>query len=120
MGRPIFSARQLPIRQTWLEASRLRLLKRLERKRASMAIAWVHRQETISFLGVLLMCYTDVHDSEEVLRAIRLCDPDCPVDLIIHTPSGLVPAAAQMAHALHPYCGKVTVFVPHYTMSGGT
>jgi ClpP class serine protease len=116
----IFSALQPLIRQRWLEASRLRQLKRLEQKRGSIAIALVHRQETISFLGFPLMRYIDVHDSEEVLRAIRLCDPECPVDLIIHTPGGLVLAAAQMAHALYRHRGKVTVFVPHYAMSGGT
>ena len=116
----IFSALQPLIRQKLLEASRLRLLKRLEQKRGSIAIALVHRQETISFLGFPLMRYIDVHDSEEVLRAIRLCDPDCPIDLIIHTPGGLVLAAAQIAYALHRHRGKVTVFVPHYAMSGGT
>jgi ClpP class serine protease len=116
----IFSALQPLIRQKWLEASRLRLLKRLEQKRGSIAIALVHRQETISFLGFPLMRYIDVHDSEEVLRAIRLCDPECPVDLIIHTPGGLVLAAAQIAHALYRHRGKVTVFVPHYAMPGGT
>jgi len=116
----IFSALQPFIQQKWLEASRLRLLKRVEQKRGSIAIALVHRQETISLLGIPLMRYIDVHDSEEVLRAIRLCEPDCPVDLIIHTPGGLVLAAAQIAYALHRHRGKVTVFVPHFAMSGGT
>ncbi len=61
-----------------------------------------------------------MNDSEEVLRAIRLCSPDCPIDLIVHTPGGLVLAAGQIAHALSRHPGKVTVFVPHYAMSGGT
>src|SRR5439155_7113281 len=58
--------------------------------------------------------------SEDVLRAIKLTDPDCPVDLIVHTPGGLVLAAGQIAHALRRHRAKVTVFVPHYAMSGGT
>lgn len=103
-----------------LEMSRLRLLRSLEKKRGSLVIALVHRQESMSFLGFPLVRYIDVHDSEEVLRAIRLCAPDCPIDMIIHTPGGLVLAADQIAHALHRHKGKVTLFVPHYAMSGGT
>jgi len=61
-----------------------------------------------------------VNDSEEVLRAIKLTDPDWPIDLIMHTPGGLVLAAGQIAHALKRHRAKVTVFVPHYAMSGGT
>jgi ClpP class serine protease len=40
--------------------------------------------------------------------------------LILHTPGGLVLAAEQIAKALVEHKGKVTVFVPHYAMSGGT
>ena len=52
-----------------LEASRLRVLKRLEQGRRSRVIALVHRQETMSLLGFPIMRYIDVNDSEEVLRA---------------------------------------------------
>jgi ClpP class serine protease len=116
----ILSALQPILRQRVLQNSRLRLLRRLERQRGSLAIAMVHRQETMSFLGFPLVRYIDVHDSEDVLRAIRLCDNDCAIDLILHTPGGLVLSAGQIAHALHRHPGKVTVFVPHYAMSGGT
>ena len=108
------------IRQKMLEANRLRVLKRLEKTRRSRVIALVHRQETMSILGFPLMRYIDVNDSEDVLRAIELTDPDVPIDLVIHTPGGLVLAAGQIAHALRRHRGKVTVFVPHYAMSGGT
>ena len=57
---------------------------------------------------------------KEVLRAIKLTDPDVPIDLILHTPGGLVLATEQIAMALCRHPGKVTVFVPHYAMSGGT
>jgi ClpP class serine protease len=116
----MFSALQPVVRQKMLEASRFRVLHRFESRRKSRAIALVHRQETMSLLGFPLMRYIDVNDSEDVLRAIKLTDPDCPIDLIVHTPGGLVLAAGQIAHALRRHRAKVTVYVPHYAMSGGT
>ncbi len=116
----IISAVQPFLQKKMLEMSRLRLLRSLEKKRGSLVIALIHRQETMSLLGFPLVRYIDVNDSEEVLRAIRLCDPGGPVDMIIHTPGGLVLAADQIAYALHRHKGRVTVFVPHYAMSGGT
>jgi ClpP class serine protease len=116
----MLSALQPVVRQKMLEAGRLRLLNRFERARKSRVISLVHRQETMSLLGFPLMRYIDVNDSEDLLRAIKLTDPDCPIDLIIHTPGGLVLAAGQIAHALRRHRAKVTVFVPHYAMSGGT
>jgi ClpP class serine protease len=116
----MLSALQPVIRQKMLEASRLRLLSRMERARKSRVIALVHRQETMSLLGFPLMKYIDVNDSEDILRAVKLTDPDVPIELIVHTPGGLVLAAGQIAHALRRHRAKVTVFVPHYAMSGGT
>ena len=116
----ILTTLQPMLRQKLLDMNRLRLLTRFEKSRGSRVIALVHRQETMSFLGFPVMRYIDVHDSEEVLRAIRLTDPASPIDLIMHTPGGLVLAAGQIAQALHRHRGKVTVFVPHYAMSGGT
>jgi ClpP class serine protease len=116
----LVTALQPILRQKMLEARRLRVLNRFERARKSRVIALVHRQETMALLGFPLMRYIDVHDSEEVLRAIQLTSPDLPIDLILHTPGGLVLAAGQIAHALRYHKGKVTVFVPHYAMSGGT
>ena len=49
-----------------------------------------------------------------------MTDPEVPVDLVLHTPGGLVLAATQIARAIRDRKGKVTVFVPHYAMSGGT
>jgi ClpP class serine protease len=116
----MLSAIQPVIRQRMLEASRLRVLRGFERRRQSRVIALVHRQETMSFLGFPVMRYIDVNDSEDVLRAIKLTDAAWPIDLIVHTPGGLVLAAGQIAHALRRHAAKVTVFVPHYAMSGGT
>jgi ClpP class serine protease len=108
------------LKQRWIEATRVRLIQKLERTRHSRVITLIHRQETLSFLGIPFSRYIDIDDSEEVLRAIRLTPEDMPIDLIVHTPGGLVLAAEQIAHGLGRHKAKVTVFVPHYAMSGGT
>jgi ClpP class serine protease len=74
----------------------------------------------MALFGFPIFRYIDIHDSEEVIRAIQLTDPQVPIDLILHTPGGLVLASLQIARALSKRPGKVTVFVPHYAMSGGT
>ncbi len=116
----ILTALQPAIRQRLLEASRTRLIAEIERKRKSRVILLVHRQETMSLLGFPIVRYIDVNDAEEILRACELTDDDVPIDLVIHTPGGLVLAAMQIARALADHKGKVTVFVPHMAMSGGT
>ncbi len=116
----ILASLQPVIRQRLLEAARLRKIHDLERKRKSRVITLIHRQETLAFLGFPLARYIDIDDSEEVLRAIKLTDPQMPIDLILHTPGGLVLAAEQIAYALCAHPAPVTVFVPHYAMSGGT
>jgi ClpP class serine protease len=116
----ILTALQPMIRQKLLEAARQRLIARIERARGSRVILMVHRQETMSVLGFPVFRYIDVNDSEEVIRAIQMTDPRMAVDLVLHTPGGLVLAALQIARAIHKRPGKVTVFVPHYAMSGGT
>lgn len=116
----IISSLQPVLRQKMLEMERMRALARLEKARNSRVIALIHRQETMSFLGFPLARYIDIDDSEALLRAIKLTDDEVPIDLIVHTPGGLVLAAGQIAHALKRHPAKVTVFVPHYAMSGGT
>ena len=116
----VFSALQPVLKQRFLEASRQRLIARIERRRNSRVILLVHRQETMSLLGFPVYRYIDVNDSEEILRAIHLTDPAVPLDIMLHTPGGLVLASLQIARAIHKHRGKVTAFVPHYAMSGGT
>jgi len=116
----VFSALQPVLKQRMLEASRQRLIARIERKRHSRVILLVHRQEMMSFLGFPVYRYIDVNDSEEILRAIHMTDREVPIDIVLHTPGGLVLAALQIARAIHKHQGKVTAFVPHYAMSGGT
>ena len=116
----MLSALQPVLKQRMLENARQRLIARIERARGSRVILLVHRQETMSFLGFPLFRYIDIHDSEEVIRAIHMTDPDVPIDIVLHTPGGLVLAALQIARAIKRHPAKVTAFVPHYAMSGGT
>ena len=102
------------------QVARFRIIQGLERRRGSRVIALIHREETMSFLGFPIIRYIDIQDSEEILRAIRLTPPELPIDLILHTPGGLVLASEQIARALRDRPARVTVFVPHYAMSGGT
>jgi len=108
------------IRQRLLEAARQKLITKIERERGSRVILLVHRQETMSLLGFPLMRYIDIQDSEAAIHAISQTDPRQPIDVVLHTPGGLVLASYQIARALLRHEGKVTVFVPHYAMSGGT
>jgi ClpP class serine protease len=116
----ILSALQPVLRQRMLEAMRMRKIAQFERSRNSRVILLVHRQETMRLLGFPVMRYIDINDSEEVLRVIQMTDDDVPLDLVLHTPGGLVLAALQIACAIRDHKAKVTVFVPHYAMSGGT
>src|SRR5579872_1956660 len=116
----IFSALQPVIRQRVIDAMRARKIAQLESQRNSRVILLVHRQETMRFLGFPVARYIDINDSEEVLRAIQMTDDDISLDIVLHTPSGLVLAALQIARAINEHKSKVTVFVPHYAMSGGT
>ncbi|HBG21690.1 MAG: ATP-dependent Clp protease proteolytic subunit [Syntrophaceticus sp.] len=99
---------------------RFKMIKYIERKRKSRVITIIHRQEQISIVGLPLARYINIEDSEQVLRAIRLTPDDMPIDILLHTPGGLVLASEQIARALKRHPAKVTVFIPHYAMSGGT
>jgi ClpP class serine protease len=74
----------------------------------------------MGLLGFPIFRYIDIQDSEEVIRAINMTDPELPIDLVLHTPGGLVIASLQIARAIKKHKGKVTAFIPHYAMSGGT
>lgn len=103
-----------------MEVRRVQTLRAFEQQRRSRVILLIHRQESISLLGIPVSRYITIEDSEQVLRAIRFTPPNVPIDLILHTPGGLVLATEQIARALIRHEAKVTVFVPHYAMSGGT
>ncbi len=116
----LVAALQPLLKKRFLMAMRQKLIASLEKTRGSRVIVLIHRQETMSLLGFPIFRYIDIDDSEEVIRAIHMTDPDMPLDLVLHTPGGLVLAAYQIAHAIRMHQGRITVFVPHYAMSGGT
>ena len=108
------------IQKRILMYKRLKTMQSIEKKRQSRVITMIHRQETMNLLGFPIARYIDIEDSEQVLRAIRMTPKEMPIDLVVHTPGGLVLASEQIACALKRHPGKVSVFVPHYAMSGGT
>ncbi|HEX2293641.1 MAG TPA: hypothetical protein VHH55_10020 [Gaiellaceae bacterium] len=108
------------LQRRMVASARRRALERLSRKREATVITLIHRQETISLLGVPLMRHIDIDDSESVLRAIRETPSGRPIEIVLHTPGGLVLASRQIAAALLDHDGPVTAVVPHYAMSGGT
>lgn len=116
----LLSSFQPALQRRMMEMRRVQALRQFEQGRNSRVILLIHRQESISFLGIPISRYISIEDSEQVLRAIRLTPPETPIDLILHTPGGLVLATEQIARALIRHPAKVSVFVPHYAMSGGT
>jgi len=116
----ILTSLQPVIKQRMLSAARTKAISKIEKEDGSRVILLVHRQESMALLGFPLVRYISIQDSEQVLRAIRLTDPKVPIQLVLHTPGGLVLASVQIARAIKRHKGKVTVYVPHYAMSGGT
>jgi ClpP class serine protease len=116
----ILSSLQPVFQRQMLARARRQMLARISDKREATVITLIHRQETMSFLGFPLMRHIDIDDAESVLRAIRGTQPGRGIEIILHTPGGLVLAASQIAQALADHDGRVTAVVPHYAMSGGT
>lgn len=116
----VISSLQPAIQRRIVSSKRLSAIRALEEKRRSRVILLIHRQESISLLGIPISRFINIEDSEQILRAIRLTPPDVPIDIVLHTPGGLVLATEQIARALIRHQSKVTVFIPHYAMSGGT
>jgi ClpP class serine protease len=116
----IISSLQPLVQKAMLAASRRRTLASISSSRDATVITLIHRQETISLLGIPLVRHIDIDDAESVLRAIRETPPGKTIEIILHTPGGLVLAASQIARALSDHGGRVVAVVPHYAMSGGT
>jgi ClpP class serine protease len=116
----IVMALQPMLRQRMLVYMRRRAIAQLQAKRSSRVILLVHRQETMRLLGFPVVRYIDIDDSEAIIRAVRSTDRSTPLDLVLHTPGGLVIASLQIARAIREHPAKVTAFVPHMAMSGGT
>ncbi|EHP88327.1 SDH family Clp fold serine proteinase [Methanotorris formicicus] len=99
---------------------RYKCIKELEAERKTRVIVLIHRQEQLALFGIPIYRFISIEDSEEVLRAIRMTPDNMPIDIILHTPGGLVLAAEQIAMALKEHKAKTTAIIPHYAMSGGS
>jgi ClpP class serine protease len=116
----LLSSLQPVLQQRLLAAQRTRALRTLEKRNGSRGITMIHRREGFAWLGIPFGGFIDIEDSEEVIRAIEMTAEKMPIDFVLHTPGGLVLAAEQIASALAAHPAAVTVYVPHYAMSGGT
>ncbi|HXE70230.1 MAG TPA: ATP-dependent Clp protease proteolytic subunit [Hyphomicrobiaceae bacterium] len=104
----------------WFAFHRLKAIQSIEKARGSRVITMIHRQEKRSLFGFNIARHIDLEDAQTIIAAIKETPAARPIDLILHTPGGLVLAAMQIARAVEAHPGKVTVFVPVYAMSGGT
>jgi ClpP class serine protease len=66
----------------------------------------------MSFLGFPLVRYINIDDAEGVLGTIRTTRSGAPIDIILHTPGGLVLAASHIASALAEHDGPVRAIIP--------
>ena len=116
----ILASLQPALARQVLMLQRRRALSAISAERTATVMTLIHRQEQMSLLGFPIMRYIDIDDAEGVLRAINETPEGRPIEIILHTPGGLVIAAQQIASALADHDGRVTAVVPHYAMSGGT
>jgi len=111
--QPLLTAR-------WYVVRRAQAIRAVEKLHGTRVITMIHRQEKRSLFGFAVSRHIDLEDAQTIIAAIKDTPEDMPIDFVIHTPGGLVLAAMQIARALEAHKAKVTVYVPVYTMSGGT
>jgi ClpP class serine protease len=104
----------------WHSVRRAQAIRAIEKAHGTRVITMIHRQEKRSLLGFSVSRHIDLEDAQTIIAAIKETPPDVPIDLVLHTPGGLVLAAMQIARAVEAHAAKVTVYVPVYAMSGGT
>jgi ClpP class serine protease len=111
--QPLFLSR-------WHALQRAQAIRAIERLHGSRVITMIHRQEKRSIFGFTVSRHIDLEGAETIIAAIKETFDDMPIDLVVHTPGGLVLAAMQIARAVEAHKAKVTVYTPVYAMSGGT
>ena len=111
--QPLFTGR-------WYALRRAQAIRAIERSHGSRVITMIHRQEKRSIFGFAVSRHIDLEGAQTIIAAIKDTPDDMPIDLVLHTPGGLVLAAMQIARAVEAHKAKVTVYVPVYAMSGGT
>jgi ClpP class serine protease len=104
----------------WYGMRRAQAIRAIERAHGTRVITMIHRQEKAGLFGFSVGRHIDLEDAQTIIAAIKETPPDVPIDLVLHTPGGLVLAAMQIARAVEAHPAKLTVYVPVYAMSGGT
>jgi ClpP class serine protease len=115
-----FLALQPLLTGRWYVMRRAQAIRAIERGHATRVITMIHRQERAGLFGFSVARHIDLEDAQTIIAAVKDTPADVPIDLILHTPGGLVLAAMQIARAVEAHPAKVTVYVPVYAMSGGT
>ena len=113
MLQPIVMGRLLAIR-------RADAIRKIEKAHNTRVITMIHRQEKKSLFGFSVARHIDMEDAQTIIAAIKETPEDRPIDMVLHTPGGLVLAAMQIARAVEAHPAKVRVYVPVFAMSGGT
>jgi len=103
----------------WFSLKRVQAIRAIEKAHGSRVITMIHRQEKRSLFGFNVFRHIDLEDAQTIIAAIKETPAEMPIDLVLHTPGGLVLAAMQIARAVEAHAAKVTVYVPVYAMSGG-
>ncbi len=104
----------------WFSMRREQAIRSIEKAHGTRVITMIHRQERRSLFGFSVSRHIDLEDAQTIIAAIKETPDTVPIDLVLHTPGGLVLAAMQIARAVEAHPAKVTVYVPVYAMSGGT
>ena len=116
----LFMALQPILTGRWSGMQRARMIRAIEQAHGSRVITMIHRQERRSLFGFSVARHIDLEDAQTIIAAIKETPRDMPIDMVLHTPGGLVLDAMQIARAVEAHPAKVTVYVPVYAMSGGT
>jgi ClpP class serine protease len=104
----------------WYRMRRAQAIRAIEQEHGARVITMIHRQERAGLFGFSVNRHIDLEDAQTIIAAIKETPSDLPIDLILHTPGGLVLAAMQIARAVEAHPARVCVYVPVYAMSGGT
>ena len=98
----------------WLavDGRRRRALRAFGRRRGSLPLALVHRQDQIAVLGLPVLRYVTCPLGDELGRAIARAPRSAPIDLIVHLPGGVPFEDGPVVAALAARRGSFTIWVP--------
>src|SRR6516164_6406930 len=91
----------------WYAVQRAQALRAIEKLHGARDITKIHSQERRSLFGFAVSRHIDLEDAQTIIAAIKDTPSGMPIDLIIHTPGGLVLAAMQIARAVEAHQAKV-------------